>query len=90
MQFLSGNRSYSDNQSNFRSSTGLSHNIRNELSIILGKLDFSADRHAELPDGVRADLDTVEGSAERILRVAEKARRVDKISVQSEAETVIW
>jgi signal transduction histidine kinase len=65
----------------------LRHNIRNELSLILGRLDFEAGERADFPASVLEDLDTIERSAQRILRVAEKARRVDQFDLDSHEET---
>jgi signal transduction histidine kinase len=65
----------------------LRHNIRNELTIILGRLDMENHHGERLGEAVVEDLNRIERAAQRILRVAEKARRVDQFDITQEKET---
>jgi len=65
----------------------LRHNIRNELTIILGRLDMENNHGEQLDEAVVDDLNRIERAAQRILRVAEKARRVDQFDISEEKET---
>jgi signal transduction histidine kinase len=65
----------------------LRHNIRNELTIILGRLDMKEAQDRRLDATVVDDLNRIERAAHRILRIAEKARRVDRFDLSQEKET---
>jgi len=59
----------------------LRHNVRNSLNVVLGRARRFADRHED------TDVDGIVGAAEDLLDVSEKARVVERVLGEDEANT---
>lgn len=61
----------------------LRHNIRNEMTVLLGHLDYV---HQEVTGQAKEDLQAVERSADRIMGFAENARLIE-LTLKSDSDT---
>jgi signal transduction histidine kinase len=62
----------------------LRHNVRNQMNIIIGNAE-NANQNPTIDDETDRCLDQIEQTAERTVELAQKARRIDSLSLSVES-----